>query len=201
MRQMVAYSHGINMSNMTILNKIAVADKFGKLLSGKVTARQHFAIASGLLADVPAGEVIVFDFAGVDYVSGSWINWMLVPLVTYAADDSNDHYLVLINFPAISLDDLHLIANVEHTPFLVTTGSKLNEVMVVGDLDPAQTVTLLAVQNKGTATGASLADENVKPTAWNNRLRDLNLKRLLRRRKEGREQVYSIVLPEVRFYG
>lgn len=183
------------------MTQIIVSEHFGKLLSGKLAARQHFAKACSLLAEVGNGEVVVFDFEGVDYVSGSWINWMLVPLMSYAASDSNDHYPVLINFPLLSLDDLDLIANAEHTPFLVTTGSKLRDVVVAGELDPAQAETLMAVQAKGTVTGASLANKKVKPTAWNNRLRELNMKRLLRRRKEGREQVYSVVIPEVQLNG
>ena len=54
----------------------------------------------------------------------------------------------------------------------------------------------------GEATGAELerrepGGERVKATAWNNRLKDLYEKRLLRRAKRGREQVYTPVVPEV----
>jgi hypothetical protein len=184
------------MSDVTI----SAAKEFGVLLSGKVAARQHFAKACQLFAGHESGELVIIDFKGVDYVSGSWINWMLVPLLAYTADDSNDYYVVLANFPALSLDDLLLIANAEHTPFIVLN-DRPKKATVIGSLDPAQTATLKAVREHGDVTGAALADKNVKATAWNNRLRDLNLKRLLRRRKEGREQIYSLVIPEVQFDG
>ena len=41
----------------------------------------------------------------------------------------------------------------------------------------------------------------IKATAWNNRLRDLYDKRLIRRERRGREQVYSTVLKEIEFDG
>jgi predicted transcriptional regulator len=46
-----------------------------------------------------------------------------------------------------------------------------------------------------------MPDEGVKATAWNNRLRDLYEKRLLTRKKTGREQVYSPVVEEVNSNG
>ena len=64
-----------------------------------------------------------------------------------------------------------------------------------------QRATLAVAQEVGEATGAKLAnerkDEGTKATAWNNRLRDLYNKRLLRRRKEGREQIYSPIAKEI----
>jgi len=41
----------------------------------------------------------------------------------------------------------------------------------------------------------------VRATAWNNRLRDLFNKRLIRREKRGREQVYSKLAQEIVFDG
>jgi predicted transcriptional regulator len=51
-------------------------------------------------------------------------------------------------------------------------------------------------------TGAELerrepGGQRVRATAWNNRLKDLYEKRLLRRVKRGREHLYSPVVPEV----
>ena len=170
-----------------------------EVLSGKIAARRDFARACEAVAGGKAGTTVEIDFSGVKYVSGSWINWMIVPFVGFAADDLNDYYLVISNFPEDSLDDLHLIANAEHVPFLVRQGE--GEIVIIGDLDPGQLATLKAVKKEKEATGAMLADATVKATAWNNRLRDLNLKRLLRRRKAGREQFYSLTEPEVQIHG
>ncbi len=76
---------------------------------------------------------------------------------------------------------------------------------MVGPLDPGQKATLSAVIEFGPVTGAELERqwkaEAIKATAWNNRLRDLYDKRIIRKERRGREQVYSTVLKEIEFDG
>src|SRR5207248_1402595 len=73
--------------------------------------------------------------------------------------------------------------------------------VLIGPLDPGQRATLDALLELHEATGAALErlrpDANIKATAWNNRLKDLHDKRLLRRERRGREQVYSPVVAEI----
>jgi hypothetical protein len=107
------------------------------------------------------------------------------------------------NFPKNSLDDLQLVAEQARVPFLLLTGKQVNQAKakLIGVLDSGQQETLSIVQEMGDVTGAMLADKcpELKTTgpAWNNRLRDLFTKRLLRRRKQGRDQIYNVVVPEV----
>jgi len=72
---------------------------------------------------------------------------------------------------------------------------------LIGSLDSVQAETLKVVLEYSEVTGAKLEQlrpqDNVKATAWNNRLKDLYKKRLLRRRKQGREQFYSPVVKEI----
>ena len=71
-----------------------------------------------------------------------------------------------------------------------------------GNLDVGQKATLVAVVNGAEVTGARWAGrKGVKGTAWNNRLKDLYQKRLIRREKRGREQVYSPVVAEINLNG
>ena len=149
------------------------------------------------------GEVVVLDFTGVEYVSASWINAMLVPLSRRAAEVGNDFYLVLAGFPTNSIDDLQLVADQNHLPFLLSGAAALPvlHARLVGTLDAGQRATLAAAQELGQATGAQLAAkrdvEGIKATAWNNRLRDLHDKRLLFRQKRGREQIYEPIAKEI----
>lgn len=175
---------------------------FGTNLSGRIPGKKHFGQASELLSPVQPGEVVVLDFRGVEYVSASWISAMLVPLSKRAAEEANDFYIVLTGFPANSINDLQLVAEQNHLPFLVTPTAKVPvpKARLVGTLDAAQRSTL-AAQELREATGAQLAvereTEGTKATAWNNRLRDLFDKRLLCRRKQGREQIYTPVAKEI----
>src|ERR1700722_6653294 len=181
---------------------VNVAIHFGKHLSGRLSGKKHFGKAAELLSSVQPGKSVVFDFKEVEYVSGSWINAMLLPLNRRGAEGANDFFILLMNFPKNSIDDLQMVAEQSRVPFLLIASSQTpSRAALVGVLDAGQRVTLLAVQELGETTGADLErrrpNENTKATAWNNRLRDLFEKRLLRRRKQGREQLYEPIVSEV----
>lgn len=181
---------------------VDVVRQFGKHLSGRLNGKKHFGQAAELLSPVKPGEIVILDFKKVEYVSGSWINAMLVPLVRRGAEETNDFFVVLANFPPDSVDDLQLVAEQWRVPFLLLrSNTSLAEAELVGMLDSGQQATFKAVQELGATTGADLErrrpEANTKATAWNNRLKDLFDKRLLRRRKQGREQVYESVVQEV----
>src|SRR5688500_10853040 len=101
--------------------KIRVAKDMGRLLTGRLTGRQHFAKCCELLADTPPDAVVMLDFGGTEYVSASWINAMLLPLIAYAADDKNYFYVVVKNFPEVSRDDLQLVAEQNRLPVLIVS--------------------------------------------------------------------------------
>jgi hypothetical protein len=184
---------------------VDISEQFGIQLSGRLNGKKHFGKAAELLSDVRPGECVVFNFKNVEYVSGSWINAMLVPIVRRGAEDANDFFIFLTNFPRNSIDDLQLVAEQARVPFLITNNRSITRAELIGVLDAGQRATLAAVQELGETTGADLErkrpKENTKATAWNNRLRDLFEKRLLRRRKQGREQFYAPIVAEVIFNG
>jgi hypothetical protein len=185
-----------------MLLQISVADKLGTFLQGRPLGRRHYARLCELLSEVPAGGIALLDFAGVETVTGSWINAALVPLLQWASNEQNDLYPVLLNFNPKWFDELQLVADWTHNCFLVGRGKALPKLAtVIGPLDVAQRATLDAVVSASEVTGAGLErlrpKDGVKATAWNNRLKDLYEKRLIRRVKRGREQLYSPIVPEV----
>jgi hypothetical protein len=124
-----------------------------------------------------------------------------------AAESEIDIFPVLCNADADWLDDLTLLAKWTHQCYLVASQCKLpiKRAALVGSLDPAQRSTLDAVMEVGEVTGAELErqkpDVEIRATAWNNRLRDLHERRLLRRSKRGREQVYFPVVEAIEIDG
>jgi hypothetical protein len=168
-------------------------------LQGRPLGRKHYPRLCEVLADIPSGDTAVLDFAGVEIVTGSWINEALVPLLRWAADERNDIFPVFLNFDPAWLDELQMVAEWTHNCFLVARGKALPKwANLVGSLDAGQRATLAAVLKGAEVTGAALdGQEGVKATAWNNRLKDLYQKRLIRREKRGREQIYSPVVAEV----
>lgn len=184
--------------------QIRVAEQLDTaILQGRPLGRKHYPRLCELLADIPPGDVALLDFAGVEFVTGSWINEALVPLLRWAADERNDIFPVFLNFNPAWLDELQMVAEWTHNCFLVSRGKVLpKSATLVGNLDVGQKATLVAVVNGAQVTGAALdGQEGVKGTAWNNRLKDLYQKRLIRREKRGREQVYSPVVAEINLNG
>ncbi|MFL5329180.1 MAG: hypothetical protein ACJ8C4_09705 [Gemmataceae bacterium] len=182
---------------------LRVAEELGRTLQGRPQGRKHFPRLCAALAEIPSGAVALLDFAGVEIITGSWINEALVPLLRWAADERNDIFPVLVNFDPDWLDELQMVAEWTHTCFLVSRGKAApKSACLVGNLDPGQEATLEAVVDGSAVTGASLGGQDgIKGTAWNNRLKDLYEKRLVRREKRGREQVYSPVVAEINFDG
>lgn len=172
-------------------------------LQGRPLGRKHFPRLCELMTDVPPGDVALLDFAGAEIVTGSWINEALVPLLHWAADERNDIFPVLLNFDPAWLDELQMVAEWTHNCFLVSRGKSLpKSANLVGSLDVGQKATLVAVVKGAEVTGAALdGKDGVKGTAWNNRLKDLYQKRLIRREKRGREQVYFPVVSEISLNG
>jgi hypothetical protein len=182
---------------------IRVADRLGaRFLQGRPLGRKHFARLCELLSEVASGEVVLLDFADVEIVTGSWVNEALVPLLRWASDERNDLFPVLLNLDSKWVDELQMVAEWTHNCFLAGQGKGLpKSANLVGSLDAGQRATLDAVVSASEVTGAALErlrpDDSEKATAWNNRLKDLYEKRLIRREKRGREQIYSPVIAEI----
>lgn len=186
---------------------VQMAKVFGEQLQGESLGKKHYARIWELLSDIDSGEIVLLDFKGVNVVTGSWINAMIVPLHRRAAQPEIDLFPVLCNASEDWIDDLELLAKWTHQCFLVADKCTLppRRARLIGILDPGQRTTLDAVLSFGEVTGAELErqrpDENIRATAWNNRLKDLHEKRLLRRFKRGREQVYSSIVEVIKSDG
>jgi len=182
-----------------------IAEKLEEdFLQGRPLGRKHFPLLCALATSLTTGEVVLIDFCSVKMVTGSWINEALVPLLSWMADQRNNLFPVIVNFNDEWLDELQLVAEWTHTCFLVSNSEVSNlpmQARIAGRLDVGQRETLKAVVLASSVTGAELErfqpEAGVKATAWNNRLKDLYSKRILRRQKRGREQVYSPVVSEI----
>lgn len=175
-------------------------------LQGRPLGRKHFPELCSLVTQIPEGGVILLDFESVQMVTGSWINAALIPLLSWMTDQRNDLFPVILNFSDDWIDELQMVAEWTHSCFLVSKGKKLPKcAKLVGKLDSGQRETLNFVSDSTGVSGAELErlrpEAGVKATAWNNRLKDLYEKRLLRREKRGREQIYSPVVSEVTING
>jgi STAS-like domain of unknown function (DUF4325) len=182
---------------------IELARSLGPVLQGRLLGRKHFGQVCGMLAETPMGETVVLDFNGVEMMTGSWANEMIVPLYMWAADPRNDLFPVLSNLRLGWDEELQLLAGWNQQCYLWEQGreGRPTRTVLIGPLDPVYQKTLEAVLRFKQITGAELErkfpEEGVGATAWNNRLKDLYTKRLLVRAKRGREQVYSPLMDQI----
>jgi hypothetical protein len=179
---------------------------FGSSLQGRILGAKHFATICGQLVDVPPGTMVVLDFTGVDYVTGSWLNAMMVPFFDWAGHPERDFFPVLRNVKGEWLDEVYLVANWNQQCYLIADDGEIppKRARLMGHLEATQRSTLQVVLGTKRVTGAELArkaKERIGPTAWNNRLRDLYLKRLIAREKNGRKQWYYSIIKEIAFNG
>lgn len=181
--------------------------KLGKRLQGKPSGRKHFAEICGMLTEAVAEEVVILDFNQVESVNASWVNMAIAPFIRWCSESQNDFFPVLARFPTKDFDELELVAEKNQQCYAISEAVTvpLEKVILVGPLDPSLRNTLSELVTLGEVTGAELArtvtDASILPTAWNNRLKDLHTMRLLFRRKEGRQQIYSPLAKEVVIYG
>lgn len=185
---------------------VRIAKLLRKRLLGRTAGKRDFGTLCSEIAKAGQGELVVLDFTGVDMLTGSWVNSALVPFYRWAGDSENDVFPLIHGVTDECLDDVRMVADWNHNCYLLALerGENPRSAVLVGSLDPGQRSTLDTVQAFGEVTGAQLerdADDNVQATAWNNRLRDLFNKRLVRRQKRGREQVYSKLVEEIVFDG
>lgn len=183
---------------------VRIAEELGLLLMGRTGGRRDFARLCGLLSEVPSGEPVLLDFDKVQVVTASWVNAALVPLMQWASSEQTNIFPLILNVSADSIDELRLVAENSHLCFLIASNeSPPKSAKLVGSLDAGQLDTLKTVLKMPEVTGAELHSKrkDIQATAWNNRLKDLHGKRLLRRQKRGREQVYSPVVKEITVHG
>ena len=182
--------------------QIELVKLFGEArFQGQPRGTRHFAKVCEALSGAAPGGIIYLDFRGADVLTGSWISAMLIQLIRWGATPEVELFFVVCNLNPELVDELDYVAEKAHVVFLLASDPVPSKsASLVGPLDPGQWETLDAVLKLGEATGVALEREypDVKATAWNNRLRDLyERKRLLKRQKQGREQVYRPVVGDL----
>jgi len=183
--------------------RIKIAKELDTQLLGRLSGKRHFAEVCRLLAEVPQGDAVLLDFQGVSHVTASWVNTMIGELYRWCAQKGNDLFPLLCNVRDEWLDEFQLVADWTHQCYLLALAPEqpCEGARLIGSLDTGQGECLDAVIEQGETTGAALertrAQPNIRATAWNNRLRDLHRKRLLRRRRSGRERWYAPIVKKV----
>ncbi len=167
-----------------------------------------------------AGLVMAVDLAKVSLATTSYIKAGLLPLffsgqryadqagsglVETAGVPALNLYPVFCNIDTEVLDTMNEVFAGRRLPFLVADldGGNLRNGRIFGFLDEALVRTIRLIHQREQVTALELAsefsNEDIKPTAWNNRLNDLWRLRLLRRIKRGKAWWYKPVTKDLTY--
>lgn len=161
-------------------------------------------LLTALIAATPSPETptaVFLDFKGVQVATSSFLREAIIGFRDYARLTATDAYPVAANLAPAVLEELEFFVKARNDVFWVCdfdAAGQVNGARLLGDLDPAQQATFDAVRDLGAVTAPELAarfsDQNIGPTAWNNRLSSLAVKGVLVERKVGKTKSFSSLL-------
>lgn len=171
------------------------------VLSGAISGRK---LLSVLIAATPSGEEptpAFLDFVGVEVATASFLREGVIGFRNYARQSLRNVYPAAANLPPAVAEELEFFVR-SHGDVLwsceIGPDGAVASARLIGDLDPAQRATFEAARTLGAITAPELAirfaEQQIGPTAWNNRLSALALKGLLVERKQGKSKSFSPLL-------
>jgi len=167
-------------------------------------------------------RTLILDLTGIQAVNASFLKatvfWLFQCGQAYVKQQprtSDEHWAVrpLRVFPAVTgcsgevMRDVDDFFSGRQVPILHVdegTADRIIKGHLLGRLDPVLDKTLAGLVAAGEATAAELAatsDDAITLNGWNNRLADLHLLRLARRRRRGKFWVYTPTTQHISIWG
>jgi hypothetical protein len=162
-----------------IISMTGLGGKKTKVLAGAPNGRTAFAKLLAEAAQEPlAPEPLYLDFTDVDIATASYLRESVLQFRDVIRRQRSNLYPVVANANAQVLEELALLIQASNgilmTCYLDERGTP-SQAALIGNLDPKQKLTFELVNRKGETDASELmrdhgAGEDVKQTAWNNRL-------------------------------
>jgi hypothetical protein len=171
------------------------------VLSGAIPGR---ALLSALIAATPsvaAPTPAFLDFTYIQVATASFLREAVIGFRDFARQSLGNVYPAVANLAPSITEELEFFVHSRGDVLWnceLGTGKKVINARLIGELDPAQRSTFEAAIELGSITAPELAarfaDQQIGPTAWNNRLSALATKGLLVERKQGKTKSFSPLL-------
>jgi len=149
-----------------------------------------------------AAEILFLDFNDVQIATASFLRESVINFRDAVRRQHSNFYPVVANANERVFEELKLLIEAKGgaimTCFLGEVGKPVKSVLL-GELDPKQRLTFDLVSKFGQVEASSLArqsSEEVKPTAWNNRLTALAGMGLIIEESQGRAKRYKRLFEE-----
>jgi hypothetical protein len=175
-----------------------------EILSGANRGQDLFLRLLRYEVQIENPQPLFLDFKGVEIATASFLRESVVALRDVLRARRSHAYLVVANANAGVIDELAEVVRSRGGVLmtcLVGSDSKISKLKVLGSLDVKQQLTLDLVTEKGETDAGELSREfqaeDVKPTAWNNRLASLVSLGLIMEISQGRSKRYRPLLQGV----
>jgi hypothetical protein len=176
-------------------------------LAGATNGQQHLQQIVERLDTEGEGETVFLDFTGIESATSSYLKAVLFAFFEDAQRRESGALVkpafpVLVGLSEVVREEVSQLASFAVRQFvegLKVRGDEVLLAMLYGKLDRALEATLTALVAKGAATATALhaaAGNEPAITAWNNRLADLYAKRLVKRRRAGKQWIYEPIARE-----
>ena len=171
------------------------------VLSGAMAGRR---LLSALIADSPSAvepTASFLDFVDIKVATSSFLRESVIAFRDYARQSLPNVYPAVANLNEAVAEELEFFARSRGDVLwscILDLQGNVTAAYLIGVLDPALRTTFDAVVDSGTMSAPELAtrfaDEQIGPTAWNNRLSALASKGLLVERRQGKFKLFSPLL-------
>lgn len=181
-----------------------VLDSRSAILAGAINGRKAFAKLLEQTSDEPEKpEELFLDFSGVQVATASFLRETVFAFRDTVRGRRSNFYPVIANAESAVEDELKVLVQSDNSALMLCSldrKGKPHRPRLVGNLDPKQRLTFDLVQ-KGATDAAQLMrenedTENVKQTAWNNRLAALTSLGLVVELSAGRAKRYRPLFEE-----
>jgi hypothetical protein len=171
------------------------------VLSGAIPGRK---LLTALIAATPSSNSPMptfLDFDGIEVATASFLREAVIGFRDYARLSLQNVYPVAANLSLSVREELEFFVRARGDAIWscdLDANDAVSKAQVIGELDPVQQATFDAVTQIGAVSAPELAsrftDNNIGPTAWNNRLSGLAAKGLVVERRQGKSKSFSPLL-------
>ncbi len=177
------------------------------VLAGAISGKRVLGELLASMTNHPDEPVPVFlDFGGVKVATASFLRESVLEFRNAVRGRRSNLYPVIANANAIVQDELRELVGPPRSDVLIAckldAQGRASEVMLIGELEPAQRRTFNLVRQRGETDASELMyefgkkEKITRTTAWNNRLTSLAFLGLLVELSQGRAKRYRPLFEE-----
>ena len=183
----------------------SLLEEHASVLAGAPNGRRASAKMLEIASREPATvEPLYLDFAGIEIATASFLREAVLVFRDTIRMRRSNFYPIVANANQLIVDELMILVTPNRDALMtccLSADGIASEAALVGDLDPKQRLTFDLVNQRNETDASELmrlygAEEDVRQTAWNNRLAALSALGLVFELSQGRAKRYRALFTQ-----